>query len=88
MQTSSDKHGEIPELLTIRELATILKVSQRSIWRLVASGQLVEPLRVGGSIRWRHDTIRDWINSGCTGLTTAILQNKIPTTTAPIESPK
>ena len=45
MHTSSDKHGEIPELLTIRKLATILKISQRSIWRLVASGQLVEPLR-------------------------------------------
>ncbi len=65
MQTSSDRHGEIPELLTIRELATILKVSQRSIWRLVASGQLVEPLRVGGSIRWRPDDIRDWIDNGC-----------------------
>ena len=65
MQTSSDKHGEIPELLTIRDLATILKVSQRSIWRLVASGQRVEPLRVGGSIRWRRDDIRDWIDSGC-----------------------
>lgn len=38
-------------------MATILKVSQRSIWRLVAAGQLVAPLRIGGSIRWRHDTI-------------------------------
>ena len=65
MQTSYDKQGEIPELLTIRDLATILKVSQRSIWRLVASGQLVEPLRVGGSIRWRRDDIRDWIDNGC-----------------------
>ena len=65
MQTSSDKQGEIPELLTIRELAAILKVSQRSIWRLVASGQLVGPLRVGGSIRWRRDDIRNWIDNDC-----------------------
>jgi excisionase family DNA binding protein len=65
MQTSQEKHGDIPELLTIRELAKILKVSQRSIWRLVASGKLVEPLRVGGSIRWRRDDIRNWIDNGC-----------------------
>ena len=51
MQTSFDKHGNIPELLTIRELAAILKVSQRSIWRLVAAGQLVAPLRIGVSVQ-------------------------------------
>ena len=65
MQSSHDTGGDIPELLTIRELATILKVSQRSIWRLVAAGQLVEPLRIGGSIRWRCEDIRDWIANGC-----------------------
>jgi excisionase family DNA binding protein len=65
MQNSVQLRDDMPELLTIRELATILKVSQRSIWRLVASGQLVEPLRVGGSIRWRRDDIRDWIIGGC-----------------------
>ncbi|MDZ4849679.1 MAG: helix-turn-helix domain-containing protein [Pirellulaceae bacterium] len=56
---------DIPKLLTIRELAGILKVSPRSIWRLVSSGKIMEPLRVGGSIRWREDAIRDWIDSGC-----------------------
>ena len=65
MHSSLQTPGDIPELLTIRELATILKVSQRSIWRLVAAGQLVGPLRVGGSIRWRSEDIRDWINKSC-----------------------
>lgn len=89
MQSSSDKHGEIPELLTIRELAAILKVSQRSIWRLVASGQLVGPLRVGGSIRWRYDTIREWIDTGCPRLTTTrVIVSKIPDTDSRTESPK
>lgn len=57
--------SEIPELLTIRELARILKVSQRSIWRLVAAGKLSKPLYVGGSARWRGDYIKHWIDQGC-----------------------
>ncbi len=57
--------NELPQLLTITDVAEILKISQRSIWRLVASGKLVAPLRVGGSIRWKREDIRDWIDSGC-----------------------
>ena len=44
--------GNLPELLTIRELAKVLKLSPRSIWRLVKNHQLPAPVRIGGSIRW------------------------------------
>jgi len=55
----------IPELLTIRDLARILKLSPRSIWRLVRNRQLPGPLRIGGSIRWRAEEIVKWIANGC-----------------------
>lgn len=62
----SDKTtNELPQLLTINDVAEILKISQRSIWRLVASGKLLAPLRIGGSIRWKREDIREWIDSGC-----------------------
>ena len=64
MQTDKTTN-ELPQLLTINDVAEILKISQRSIWRLVASGKLVAPLRVGGSIRWKREDIREWIDSGC-----------------------
>ena len=57
--------AKLPELLTIRELAKVLKLSPRSIWRLVKNHQLPAPVRIGGSIRWRADTITRWIDKGC-----------------------
>lgn len=59
------KSGTLPELLTIRELAKVLKLSPRSIWRLVKNQKLPVPVRIGGSIRWRADEITRWINDGC-----------------------
>jgi len=57
--------GNLPELLTIRDLAKVLKLSPRSIWRLVKNHQLPAPVRIGGSIRWRADDISRWIAKGC-----------------------
>ena len=68
IRRSADQHpnaGNLPELLTIRELAKVLKLSPRSIWRLVKSHQLPAPVRIGGSIRWRADDISIWISKGC-----------------------
>lgn len=66
-QAATPDHGAaaIPKLLTIRDLARILKLSPRSIWRLVRNRQLPGPLRIGGSIRWRAEEIVKWIANGC-----------------------
>ena len=64
----ADQHanpGKLRELLTIRELAKVLKLSPRSIWRLVKNRELPAPVRIGGSIRWRADVITRWIDAGC-----------------------
>lgn len=68
IRRSANQHpntGNLPELLTIRELAKVLKLSPRSIWRLVRNQELPAPVRIGGSIRWRADAITRWINDGC-----------------------
>lgn len=57
--------AKLPDLLTIRELARALKLSPRSVWRLVRNQQLPSPIRIGGSIRWRADEITRWIDDGC-----------------------
>lgn len=67
---SAERHStpvNLPELLTIRELAKALKLSPRSIWRLVRNRQLPLPIRIGGSIRWRAEDISRWIAQGCNG---------------------
>jgi excisionase family DNA binding protein len=54
-----------PLLISVSELATILKISPRSVWRLLSAGKMVEPIRIGGTVRWRFSEVKDWIQQGC-----------------------
>ncbi len=52
-------------LLTARDVAAALKVSPRQIWKMLSSGKLVEPVRLGRSVRWRAEDIDEFIRLGC-----------------------
>jgi excisionase family DNA binding protein len=54
-----------PLLITATELAALLQVSTRTLWRLHSAGQIPEPVRFGGSTRWRFDEVQNWISEGC-----------------------
>ena len=54
-----------PLLATARDLAAMLRLSLRTIRLMDRAGKLPEPLRVGGSVRWRLDEIRAWVAGGC-----------------------
>lgn len=47
-------------LLTIKEVAAYLKVNERTVYRLAASGD-IPAFKVGGSWRFRKDTLEQWI---------------------------
>ncbi len=53
----------IPELLTAREVAHVLRISERSVWRLCAEKKLPAPLHVGGAARWKKMDIEEWFQS-------------------------
>lgn len=57
-------------LISAEELATILKVSKRTLWRLVSGAKLPRPVHIGRSPRWRLDEINAWIAAGCPDLNT------------------
>lgn len=72
MDTSSssktpDVVGETPthRLISVQEVATILNVSPRTVWRLLSAGRIVEPIRLGAVVRWRADEVHRWIDAGC-----------------------
>ena len=44
-----------PALISATELADLLQISTRTLWRLRSAGKLVEPIKLGGSTRWRLD---------------------------------
>ena len=53
------------QLLDVRDVAALLKVSVRQIWKLVASGRLPQPVRLGRSVRWLSADIGLFVLSGC-----------------------
>ena len=54
-----------PLLLSARDLAAMLRLGLRTVRSMDAAGKLPAPVRVGGSVRWRLDEVRSWINAGC-----------------------
>ena len=63
--TSQASGSEDVRLVAADEVAAMLDVSTRTVWRLLSTGRLVQPVRIGGSVRWRLDEVRDWIKNGC-----------------------
>jgi prophage regulatory protein len=54
-----------PLLITAHELARLLNISTRSLWRLRSAGDIPSPVRLGSSVRWRIDDVTKWIADGC-----------------------
>ena len=52
-------------LINSKELATMLHVSERTLWRHVSAGLLPAPIRFGGNTRWKMEEVRAWIDGGC-----------------------
>ena len=51
-------------LLTIPDLARLLKLTETSVRRIIDAGQGPRVYRVGGSIRVNPIDLRDWVLSG------------------------
>lgn len=49
-------------LLTVEELAALLQVSVRSIWRQVSLGKIPKPKYIGRLARWRQAVIEKWLD--------------------------
>lgn len=52
-------------LLSAESVAAMLDLSVRQVWRKVSNGELVPPLRTGGSTRWRCEDLEAWVAAGC-----------------------
>ncbi len=52
-------------LIDAEAVAGMLGISTRSVWRLLSAGKLLEPIRIGGSVRWRKSEVEQWVESGC-----------------------
>lgn len=60
-----DTEEVAPVVVTARQLAIMLQVSKRTLFRMRSAGRLPAPLRVGGVVRWRLQDVQNWIANGC-----------------------
>jgi excisionase family DNA binding protein len=51
-----------PLLIRVEEVATLMGVSVRTIWRRVSEKKFVPPVSVGSCTRWRRSEIDAFIN--------------------------
>ena len=58
-------HGIEPELLDAKQVAALLAVDTRTVFRLRLRGELPDSVRFGGNVRWRRYEILKWIEQGC-----------------------
>lgn len=63
--------SETPQLLTVHDVAMILRLSARSVWRMCRSGRLPQPIRLGRATRWKRGDLEDWILAQPPALTAA-----------------
>jgi predicted DNA-binding transcriptional regulator AlpA len=52
-------------LLTAEQLGKLLQISPRSVWRKKSSGELCQPIKIGGTTRWRLRDVEAWLDEGC-----------------------
>jgi predicted DNA-binding transcriptional regulator AlpA len=64
-QSSLPQAADTPQLIEATEVAKILGISPRTIWRLKDAGKVPNPISIGSMVRWRRDEITDWIAAGC-----------------------
>jgi len=53
------------EMLTVKEVAGLLKSSVRLVWKMRDSGRLPQPVKLSRLCRWRKADIEAWVRDGC-----------------------
>lgn len=59
--TPTPERAPLPELLTVREAADLLAVSEKTVYRLARSGQLPH-VRLGASVRVPRAALLRWVD--------------------------
>ena len=65
MSMAKNTHESERLALSVADVAELLDVSQRHVWKLNARGGLPAPVRLGRSVRWNRAELVAWLNAGC-----------------------
>jgi excisionase family DNA binding protein len=57
--------GDQGLLIDSRQAAKLLKVSERTLWRMHNEGEMPQPIRIGRAVRWSLEALKKWVDDGC-----------------------
>jgi len=57
--------GDQGLLIDSKVAARLLKVSQRTLWRMHKTGEMPPPIRIGRAVRWSVEVLKKWVEEGC-----------------------
>ncbi|MCG3138054.1 MAG: hypothetical protein HJJLKODD_01911 [Phycisphaerae bacterium] len=57
------------KLLNVAEVAELLGISDRYVWKLLLAGKLPKPIHLGRATRWQSNEIERFIADGCSEIT-------------------
>jgi predicted DNA-binding transcriptional regulator AlpA len=57
--------SNLPALMTVQDVARLMTVSKRTVWRMRNSGAVPRPVKILGAVRWKGSDIRQWLDAGC-----------------------
>ncbi len=65
MATTAESGASTKLLLSADELAEVLDIGVRTLWRMDACGKLPRPVSIGRLRKWRRREIEAWVEAGC-----------------------
>ena len=63
LDTDERVEQRVPErlLLNVKEVAELLGISERMVWKMASCRELPAPLRIGRSQRWSKKALEEWV---------------------------
>jgi excisionase family DNA binding protein len=57
--------GPVSPVLTVDEVAQLLRVNRKTVYELLTRGELPGGRRLGRAVRFSRDAVLDWLRQGC-----------------------
>ena len=64
------------ELLTVEQVAQLLKLSRRTVWSLRDRGMIPAPRKISGAVRFVRSELETWVAEKCPRCRPAVGKNK------------
>jgi excisionase family DNA binding protein len=56
---------EPPSVLTVDEVAGLLRVNRKTVYELISRGEIPGARRLGRALRFSREAVLEWLRQGC-----------------------